>query len=101
MRVGDNLWDFEGKRVGAGFWGLLSNRGWRLLMGPGVRWRSLTVLARLLISRFSVRFRVGALDLRDRRDPGPTTRPTTFLSCVLNEPHTRPLAELRLQRQGD
>jgi hypothetical protein len=61
LRMGDKLWDPVGKGLtAAGRYGLLSPRGWRLLAGPGVRWRSLTVLVRLLISRFSIRFRVGA-----------------------------------------
>jgi hypothetical protein len=50
-----------------GLLGLLSPRGWRLLAAPGVSWRSLAALVRLLISRFSVRFRVGAFALRSRR----------------------------------
>src|SRR5216683_461146 len=73
--MGDRLWDQLGKGRLAHFFGVLSSRERRLLAGPGVRWRSLTALARLLISRFSVRFRVGALDLRDRRGPVPPQVP--------------------------
>src|SRR5713226_1214988 len=86
--MGDRLWDQSGKGRLAHFFGVLSSRERRLLAGPGVRWRSLTALARLLISRFSVRFRVGALDLRDRRGPGPTMNPT-FLCRVASSSGTR------------
>jgi hypothetical protein len=57
--MGDKLWNLSGKGVLAGRCGVLLPGEWRPLAGPGGRWRSLTVLARLLISRFSVRFRVG------------------------------------------
>ena len=41
----------------------------------------------LLISKFSVRFRVGPLELRDRSCRGPTTNPTTFLSRTAARAH--------------
>ncbi len=59
MNVGDKLWDFSGNVRVTGPFGVGSLRDWRLLAGPGARWRPLAVLVRLLISRFSVRFRVG------------------------------------------
>jgi hypothetical protein len=57
--MGDKLWDLSGNGLLAGHCEVLPPREWRLLAGPGARWRLLTPLARLLISRFSVRFRVG------------------------------------------
>src|SRR5216683_5500636 len=71
LRMGDKLRDPSGNDRMTRPSGFRSLREWRLLAAPGVRWRSLTALVRLLISRFSVRFRVGALDLRDRRGPVP------------------------------
>src|SRR5258708_3693384 len=60
-----------GTSRGTAFWRGLATfrrrRKWRLLGGPGMRWRTLTARARLLSRTFSVRFRVGPLALRDRR----------------------------------
>jgi hypothetical protein len=57
--MGDKLWDLLGNRLAPGSFGAGSLWEWRQLAGPGACWRSLTLLVRLLISRFSVRFRVG------------------------------------------
>jgi hypothetical protein len=57
--MGDKLWDPSGNARLVRVIGIRPLREWRLLAGPGGSWRSLAALARLFISRFSVRFRVG------------------------------------------
>src|SRR6266851_1354710 len=98
LRIGDKPWDPPGNNRPARLFGIRSPQQWRWLAAPGVRWRSLAPLVRLLISRFSVRFRVGALDLRDRCGTGPTTNPTTFLSFVASSTSRTRLAGRLRQR---
>ncbi len=57
--MGDKLWDQSGSDRLARPFAIRSVQEWRLLAAPGARWRRLATLVRLLISRFSVRFRVG------------------------------------------
>jgi hypothetical protein len=55
----DRPWDPSGNGCLAWPFRIRPLMEWLLLAVPGVRWRLLTHLARVLISRFSVRFRVG------------------------------------------
>src|SRR5260370_38849099 len=65
---GDKLWDLSVNDLLAGFCGVLLLREWRLGGCPAARRRTLAPPARLLISRFSGRFRY-----RPWGRPGPPT----------------------------